>query len=137
MPLIIVRYSNMADVIMPSNWGMPFWMAFTYAGARTGMLMSVVGLYVSTSMSLHLCLYVYVSTSMSMSLCLCIYVYVSTSMYLCICIYVYVSTSMSIRLCLYVYISTSMYLRLCICRSVVFCLFPVCCLPCNFSSLIK
>lgn len=38
VPLIVMRYSCRATVLLPANWGMAFWLAFTYAGARAGGL---------------------------------------------------------------------------------------------------
>ena len=36
IPLMIVTHKHMAEVILPANWAMPFWIAFVYSGARPG-----------------------------------------------------------------------------------------------------
>ncbi|KAF6030388.1 POP1 [Bugula neritina] len=36
VPLLLIVYPEMSDIIIPANWGMAFWLAFAYAGARAG-----------------------------------------------------------------------------------------------------
>lgn len=40
VPLLVIRHKsvNRTHVILPSNWGMAFWVAFSYAGARAGTM---------------------------------------------------------------------------------------------------
>lgn len=42
IPLMLLLNYNRADVILPANWGMPFWVAFIYAGARSGEVLATV-----------------------------------------------------------------------------------------------
>jgi len=37
VPLLLIVYPEMSDIIIPANWGMAFWLAFAYAGARAGI----------------------------------------------------------------------------------------------------
>ena len=36
VPLMLILDDKSATLILPANWGSPFWVAFQYAGARPG-----------------------------------------------------------------------------------------------------
>ena len=36
VPLMLILDDKSATLILPANWGLPFWVAFQYAGARPG-----------------------------------------------------------------------------------------------------
>src|SRR6218665_179673 len=67
-------------------------------------------IYVSSYLSLFICLFV--SVSLYLSLCICFFVSVPVYLFLCICLFV--SVPFYLSLCICVFVSVSLYLCLCI-----------------------
>lgn len=42
VPLMLLLDQKSATLILPANWGLPFWVAFQYAGARPGEFIFIV-----------------------------------------------------------------------------------------------